>query len=96
MWPIIIFGVLVAGVIIATFVRERRHRRERSRADAEFTREALSHQQVAIAQAEAQQQALVNSMLEGVLLLGKDGRIQLINRSLAFLFNLTTEVRASD
>ncbi|MDB6036773.1 MAG: sensor signal transduction histidine kinase, partial [Verrucomicrobiales bacterium] len=93
MWPILIFVFLAASVVVYFSMRERRHRRERARAKAEFTREALRQQQQAIAQGEAQQQALVNSMLEGVLLLGRDGRIQLINRSLAFLFNLTTEVR---
>jgi two-component system phosphate regulon sensor histidine kinase PhoR len=93
MWPVLIFIVLAAGVIIYFGMRERRHRRERARAQADFTREALRQQQQAIAQGQAQQQALVNSMLEGVLLMGRDGRIQLINRSLSFLFNLTTEVR---
>ncbi len=45
------------------------------------------------AQTEAEQQALFNSMSEGVLLLGQDGRVQLVNRSLQEFFGLKTEVR---
>ena len=40
-----------------------------------------------------QQQALFNSMLEGVLILNKDGRIQSVNRSLEGLFGLTVDIR---
>ena len=45
------------------------------------------------AERQAQQQALFNSMVEGVLLLDKGGTIQLVNRSLERLFNLSSDVR---
>ncbi|HEX3798106.1 MAG TPA: ATP-binding protein [Verrucomicrobiae bacterium] len=45
------------------------------------------------AQTEAEQQALFNSMAEGVLILDKDGRVQLVNRSLQDFFGLKSEVR---
>jgi two-component system phosphate regulon sensor histidine kinase PhoR len=45
------------------------------------------------AQTEAEQQALFNSMSEGVLLLSQDGHVQLVNRSLQEFFGLKTEVR---
>ncbi|MFM1767757.1 MAG: hypothetical protein RJA22_286 [Verrucomicrobiota bacterium] len=46
-----------------------------------------------LAQVRAQQQALFNSMVEGVLVLDNAGRIQLVNQSLRRLFALTTNVR---
>jgi|SRR5579884_1874836 len=45
------------------------------------------------AQSEAEQQALFNSMSEGVLVLDQAGRVQLVNRSLQEFFGLRTEVR---
>jgi len=47
----------------------------------------------ALAAKQAQQEALFNSMAEGVLVLDSSGRIDLINQSLRRLFALTTEVR---
>lgn len=44
-------------------------------------------------QKQAQQQALFNSMVEGVLVLDAAGRIQLANPSLELLLNLTQDVR---
>lgn len=45
------------------------------------------------AQSQAEQQALFNSMSEGVLVLDQGGRVQLVNRSLQELFGLRTDVR---
>jgi two-component system, OmpR family, phosphate regulon sensor histidine kinase PhoR len=45
------------------------------------------------AQIEAEQQALFNSMAEGVLLLDQAGRVQLVNRSLQEFFGLKSDVR---
>ena len=44
-------------------------------------------------QTEAEQQALFNSMSEGVLILDRSGHVQLVNRSLQEFFGLTTQVR---
>jgi len=44
------------------------------------------------AQNEAEQQALFNSMTEGVLILDPAGRVQLVNRSLQHFFDLKTDV----
>lgn len=46
-----------------------------------------------ISQIEAEQQALFNSMSEGVLILDQSGRVQLVNRSLLEFFGLKVEVR---
>jgi two-component system phosphate regulon sensor histidine kinase PhoR len=47
----------------------------------------------AAAQIQAQQQAVFNSMVEGVLVLDGDGRVQLVNQSLQRLFSRAGEVR---
>jgi len=46
-----------------------------------------------LARANAQQQAVFNSMVEGVLVLDRHGRIQLVNQSLQRLFSLRVDVR---
>jgi two-component system phosphate regulon sensor histidine kinase PhoR len=58
---------------------------ENTRLQEERTRSA--------AQAEAQQQALFNSMVEGVLLVDANGRIQLANQALKRLMGATQEIR---
>ena len=50
-------------------------------------------QEQATARLQAQQQALFNSMAEGVLVLDAAGRIQLVNQSLERLFGLSADVR---
>ena len=45
-----------------------------------------------LARANAQHQAVLNSMVEGVLVLDRNGRIQLVNQSLQRLFNLRVDV----
>ena len=46
-----------------------------------------------LAQGRAHQQALFNSMVEGVLLLNSEGLVQTTNRSLARLFSLERDIR---
>lgn len=50
------------------------------------------HEQLTL-QKQAEQQALFNSMAEGVLVLDANGRIQLVNQSLQHLFRLSKDVR---
>src|SRR5262245_26307544 len=93
MWPALIFGALVMVVLVDFWWHERRLRRERSLSQQEFNAAALRHQQQAYAQAQAQQQALFNSMVEGVLLLDQSNTIQLANQSLTRLLNLSADVQ---
>jgi len=63
---------------------------------AEQTRRNASlqeQQQVTLGQADSQQQALFNSMVEGVLLLDGDARVRLVNQALEQLFGLTGDIR---
>src|SRR5690348_10532455 len=52
------------------------------REQTEQNSRAREHQHAALAQAEAQQQAIFNSMVEGVLLLDADERVRLVNQAL--------------
>jgi two-component system phosphate regulon sensor histidine kinase PhoR len=74
-----------------------KHRSDRLRIDLAARQEALSTQQQQhaqiLAEKQAQQGALFNSMTEGVLVLDRAGRIELINQSLQRLLALTADVR---
>lgn len=88
MWPAIIFLSLTAAVLLHFWWSERRNRRHLSAAQQEYTTAALRQQQQAIAQSRAQQQALFDSMIEGVLLLDNLQRVQMTNLSLRKMLQL--------
>ncbi|MBI2928704.1 MAG: PAS domain-containing protein [Verrucomicrobia bacterium] len=93
LWSFVIFFGLVALVVLDFWWHERRRRRERARAEQEYTAALLREQKRAFAQAQTQRQALFDSMVEGVLLLDREGRIQLANQSLTRLLNVARDVR---
>jgi two-component system phosphate regulon sensor histidine kinase PhoR len=88
MWPVLIFGLLAILVVIDSVWRERRLRSQRQQAKQEYTAQLLGQQQQAYAHAQAQQRALFDSMIDGVVLLDREGKIQLVNHSLRRLFSL--------
>ena len=55
--------------------------------------ESHKQQEDAAAQKQAEQQALFNSMIEGVLILDGTGHVQLVNQALRDFFGLQTDVR---
>jgi two-component system, OmpR family, phosphate regulon sensor histidine kinase PhoR len=92
MWPAVAFAVLAVGVF---FWWRRSHAllaRQLDKAHEGFRELKEQHEQLAV-QKQAEQQALFNSMTEGVLVLDAAGRIQLVNQSLQRLFRLSKEVR---
>jgi two-component system, OmpR family, phosphate regulon sensor histidine kinase PhoR len=91
--PALIFVSLVAAVLLYSLWRERRKQRRRAQLEQEYTASALQQHRQAFAQAQAQQQVLINSMVEGVLVLGPDDRIQLVNRSLEQLLQFTGDIQ---
>lgn len=93
MWEFLSAGLLTALIALHFWWRKRfgvlaselrRHRHEASQAQEE--------QAAAAHQASARLEALFESMIEGVLVLGPDGRIQLVNESLVRLFQFTGPV----
>ena len=87
-WPCL--AVLTLGALAFAFER-RRWKKRLEGACAEFQDQfdclAAAHRQ-ALAQAEAEKEALFNSMVDGVLVLDAQGRIRLANRALGQLFSL--------
>ena len=94
MWPYLTGLILAAVFALAMLWRRNVATLRRQVEDHQRTESArrFQHEQTA-AQVEAQQQAVFNSMVEGVLVLDPDGRILLVNQSLQRLFSLSGEVR---
>jgi two-component system phosphate regulon sensor histidine kinase PhoR len=81
---------LAVGVVHLRWRRAFLRAQETSRDAIEQLKESQEH---ATRQVQTQQEALFNSMIEGLLLLDEHGRIQLANRAFSDLFGLTTPVR---
>lgn len=94
MWPALtILALLVAGICLAALRRCReKSEAAREQQQREFAQLRQQHEQ-ARAHELAQQQALFNSMSEGVLVLDGEGRVRLVNQALERLFGLTGDIR---
>ena len=92
MWPALVI-ILALVALVALHFRWRRNflrQQRQSRSDLEdFQR----RQKQTTVDAQAQQQVLFNSMLEGLLLLDRNRRIYLANRAFKNLFGLKIELR---
>ena len=94
MWPALTGFILAAAVALHLWWR--RNLRVLRRTIEEQRRSLASQneqQNQAATQVHAQQQAVFNSMVEGVLVLDASGRVQIINQSLQRLFSLRNDVR---
>jgi two-component system phosphate regulon sensor histidine kinase PhoR len=90
-WIVLVVAAAVAAVLARW--QSIRHREERAEAGRAHD-EALARQREEIGgQFQARQQALFNSMIEGILLLDRSGRIQMINESLRKFFDVSTDIR---
>jgi two-component system, OmpR family, phosphate regulon sensor histidine kinase PhoR len=87
MW--LALSVCLLGVLVALHVYWSRRLRSLKN---DFQRATQSLEKLSV-ERQAQQQALFNSMVEGVLLLDAMGKIQLVNQSLERLFGLGSDVR---
>ena len=94
MWPALT-GLILALVLALHFWWRRNYAALRRQLDEQ--RGALTAQgdarDDAAAQVRAQQQAVFNSMVEGVLVLDEANKVELVNQSLQKLFSLTADVR---
>jgi len=93
--PYFLTVLALAGVVALHWWWRRRYARLRQEWIEERQSLAVSrkrHDQEAI-QKQAEQQALFNSMSEGVLILDPTGHVQLVNRSLQEFFGLRADVR---
>ena len=95
MWPALttVLALLAAGLCFAAWRRGLTAATEaRARQQREFDSLRQQHEQ-ARARELAQQQALFNSMSEGVLVLDGEGRVRLVNQALERLFGINGDIR---
>ncbi len=91
MWPALTF-IAMATVIGLHFWWRAKFRAQSEQRTAEIEASRQRQQQTAV-DAQAQQKILFDSMLEGLLLLDRNRKIYLANRTFKTLFNLKVEVR---
>src|SRR5215470_11136679 len=90
MWPVLTFLALAALALLHFWWR-RRFAEAKQAAEREIA-ELKQNQLDSFNQFQSQQNALFDSMAEGLLLLDETGRIQLANRAFAGLFGVTNDV----
>jgi two-component system phosphate regulon sensor histidine kinase PhoR len=88
--------VILLALLVELWRRWRRRigdlERELARTGRDYADLKDRHQQ-AMSHEASQQQALFNSMIEGVLLLDREGRVRLANQALDRFFNLNSDIR---
>lgn len=94
MWPALT-GFILAAALALHFWWRRNYAALRRQFDGQQRSLAALRESRddAAAQVRAQQQAVFNSMVEGVLVLDESGKVQLINQSLQKLFALAADMR---
>src|SRR5437764_6936810 len=94
MWPALTI-LLCLGLVFVHFWWKRRYEETRAEHQEQKKQNAAlqEQQQHARAQAQAEQQASFNSMVEGVLLLDGQERVRLVNQALEQLFGLSGDLR---
>jgi len=91
LWPILTILAVAALLFVNARWRQAFLRLQaQSRAELDQFKE---RQRLQAAQIQTQQETLLNSMVEGLLLLDPQGRIELANRAFRDLFEVTTDVR---
>ncbi len=92
MWPVYVFLGLFGLFVLQWLWQGLRLRKQRAKSQREYTSALLQQQREANLQAQAQQHALFNSMVEGVLLLDPREKIVLVNQSLRKFFKMPAQV----
>jgi two-component system phosphate regulon sensor histidine kinase PhoR len=92
MWPWLLSAACAVLALAFAGWQARRHRQWRARLQQEFN-EKTSREQQLKSQFQVRLQALFNGMVEGVLLLDGQGRVEMINESLRKFFDLRADVR---
>lgn len=92
-WAPILLAAGLAGVSLYAWWAGRRHRRALEKNDRQYALAKREHERYIQAQFQAQQEALFNSMVEGVLVLDPQARIRLCNQSLRLLLHFSRDIR---
>jgi two-component system phosphate regulon sensor histidine kinase PhoR len=91
MWPVLTL-LSLAALVALHFAWRQEYLRQQRQVQSEMDVSRRQQQQTT-SDAQAQQQVLFNSMLEGLLLLDRDRKIYLANRAFKNLFGLQAELR---
>jgi two-component system phosphate regulon sensor histidine kinase PhoR len=91
--PWLLSIILLAALIAIHLWWRRRFEEDRAKADRRLQELDAAHQQAGLQQ-KAQQDALFDSMVEGLLVLDEQGRIQVANRAFVQLFGLNNDRRS--
>jgi len=93
-WPLLAGILAIALVVVAVLYQVKLHAAQKLLTELRGDRDtAARHQRDLEDQAKAERQTLFNSMVEGVVLLDRLGRIQLVNQSLENQLALSVDVR---
>jgi two-component system phosphate regulon sensor histidine kinase PhoR len=92
MQPWLIIATCLAAALALWWWQARRQQQWRANLRREYDEQARVQQEHLQAQFQVRQQALFNGMIEGVLLLDGQGRVQMINESLRKFFGLTADI----
>jgi len=93
-WPTLTILALVSLVaLVVVHLRLREQLQQEQARSAKEIGEMKVRQQAQALKIQTQQEALFNSMIEGLLLLDEDKRIQLANRAFSELFGIAADVR---
>ncbi len=94
MWPVLTILAFALIVALAILYLQLRQKLERVEAESREQLDELKERHSAQAlQVQSQQETLLNSMIEGLLLLDESGCIQLANRAFTKLFDISSDVR---
>src|SRR3989442_10996689 len=91
LWPLLVLIAVIALVVLHCSWRQK-FLRTQADARTEIERLKQAHEKAGL-QIQTQQEALFNSMIEGLLLLDESGRIQMANRAFTTLFDLQIDIR---
>ncbi|MGO8674516.1 MAG: sensor histidine kinase [Limisphaerales bacterium] len=93
MWTPALLSLALAAAVVLYLARQAHWTRAQEAARTEIQRLKEEHQS-ALTQLQTQQEALFDSMVEGLVVLDEHGRILLANRAFIDLFGLTSDVRS--
>ncbi len=91
-WWIVTVAAATLAAVLARW-QSMRHREELAESGRAHAGTLARQREEIGGQFQARQQALFNSMIEGILLLDRSGRIQMINESLRKHFDVSTDIR---
>ena len=89
-WPFLTVAAIVGWILNHRWWQKRFT--DAQEASREEIAQAAARQQQAAAVALAEKEALFNSMIEGVLVLGQNGRVSMANRALGNLFSISQDI----